>query len=161
MTRTGFAGPAGGRMSCIEGPIEYRGTTVQVCGLWPLGVGTATPTVGVPMGASMSTPLWARPPERDAPHVLLNATGPCTGQMMPPTGADGVTVGAGSRSAAELRDGDAASRAAASRASSARRWRSASIRCHSGLSGSVTTYPPTTSRYQVFTATSDVPIAAA
>lgn len=42
-------------MSVIEQPIEYRGTTVQVCGLWPLGVGTATPTVGVPMGRHLYT----------------------------------------------------------------------------------------------------------
>src|SRR5688572_8246814 len=55
VTRNGFSGPAGGRMSCIEGPIEYRGTTVQVCGLWPFGVGTATPAVGVPMGRHLYT----------------------------------------------------------------------------------------------------------
>ena len=44
-------------------------------------------TVGVPIGESMSTPLWARPPERAAPQVSLKATGPCTGQTIPPTGA--------------------------------------------------------------------------
>jgi hypothetical protein len=42
-------------MSYIEQPVEYRGTTVQVCGLWPLGVGSATPTVGVPMGRHIYT----------------------------------------------------------------------------------------------------------
>jgi len=53
--RLGFPGPAGGRMSYVEPPIEYRGTTVQVCGLWPLGTGSATPTVGVPMGRHLYT----------------------------------------------------------------------------------------------------------
>src|SRR3546814_13836226 len=41
-------------------------------------------TVGVPRGESMSTPLWARPPERAAPQVLLKATGPCTGHTTEP-----------------------------------------------------------------------------
>ncbi|WP_245601793.1 ATP/GTP-binding protein [Hamadaea tsunoensis] len=51
----GFAGPTGGRMSYVEEPIEYRGTTVQVCGLWPFGVGSSTPMVGVPMGRHLYT----------------------------------------------------------------------------------------------------------
>src|SRR3546814_19847690 len=48
-------------------------------------------TVGVPRGESMSTPLWARPPERAAPQVLLKATGPCTGHTNEPVaiGVDG------------------------------------------------------------------------
>nr|WP_241984761.1 ATP/GTP-binding protein [Cryobacterium adonitolivorans] len=29
---------------------EWRGTTVQVCGLWPFGVGTGAPMIGVPLG---------------------------------------------------------------------------------------------------------------
>lgn len=48
--RLGWAGPGGGRSSWIEAPTEYRGTTVQVCGLYPFGTGTSTPMIGVPMG---------------------------------------------------------------------------------------------------------------
>ncbi|GAA0710911.1 ATP/GTP-binding protein [Dactylosporangium roseum] len=54
-TRTGYAGPGGGRHSWIEAPTEYRGTTVQVCGLWPFGTGSATPMVGVPIGRHLYT----------------------------------------------------------------------------------------------------------
>lgn len=32
---------------------EYRGTTVQVCGLWPFVVGAGTPMVGVPLGLNL------------------------------------------------------------------------------------------------------------
>lgn len=53
--RLGWAGPGGGRWSWIEAPTEYRGTTTQVCGLWPLGVGATTPTIGVPMGRHLYT----------------------------------------------------------------------------------------------------------
>lgn len=49
-TRYGYPGPAGGRVSWVEAPVEYRGTTVQVCGLWPFGTGASTPTVGAPLG---------------------------------------------------------------------------------------------------------------
>ena len=48
----------------------------------------------------MSTPSWLRPPERDAPQVLLNARGPATGQAIPlpafeGAGDDGAGVDAG------------------------------------------------------------------
>src|SRR5690242_3142563 len=46
----GFPGPGGGRASWVETPTEYRGTTVQVCGLWPFGTGSTTPMIGVPIG---------------------------------------------------------------------------------------------------------------
>ena len=49
-TRYGYAGPAGGKVSWVESPVEYRGTTVQVCGLWPFGTGASTPTIGAPLG---------------------------------------------------------------------------------------------------------------
>jgi hypothetical protein len=54
-TRTGYAGPGGGRFSYVEAPIEYRGTTVQVCGMWPFGTGSTTPMIGVPMGRHLYT----------------------------------------------------------------------------------------------------------
>ena len=53
--RTGYAGPGGGRWSWIEAPTEYRGTTVQVCGLFPFGTGASTPTIGVPLGRHLYT----------------------------------------------------------------------------------------------------------
>ncbi|MDA2812505.1 ATP/GTP-binding protein [Nocardiopsis sp. RSe5-2] len=34
---------------------EYRGTSVQVCGLWPFAVGASAPMVGVPLGRSLQT----------------------------------------------------------------------------------------------------------
>jgi hypothetical protein len=46
----------------------------------------------VPDAAIMSTPWWPRPPERAAPQLSTNSTGPCTGHTGP-TGAGG---GAGS-----------------------------------------------------------------
>lgn len=50
----GYAGRGGGRASYVEAPPEWRGTTVQVCGLWPFGAGSGTPMVGVPVGRELS-----------------------------------------------------------------------------------------------------------
>jgi hypothetical protein len=55
LTRLGYRVPGGGRFAVVDAPIEYRGTTVQVCGLWPFGTGSSTPTVGVPMGRHLYT----------------------------------------------------------------------------------------------------------
>ena len=60
-------------------------------------------TVGVPDAAIMSTPSWARPPERGAPKLSTNETGPWTGHTMPPAptrpeptgGGGGVAVAGG------------------------------------------------------------------
>lgn len=49
----GIAARGGGRVSYIEAPQEWRGTTVQVCGLWPFGNGAGTPLVGVPVGREL------------------------------------------------------------------------------------------------------------
>ncbi|GAA4969857.1 ATPase [Yinghuangia aomiensis] len=51
----GLTGWARGRASHIETPTEWRGTTVQVCGLWPFGAGSGTPVIGVPLGRSMTS----------------------------------------------------------------------------------------------------------
>lgn len=51
----GYPGPAGGYATWVETPAIYRGTSVQVCGLWPFGTGSATPTIGVPMGRHLIT----------------------------------------------------------------------------------------------------------
>jgi len=49
----GYGGPAGGAVGYVEAPPEWRGTTVQVCGLWPFAAGSGTPAIGVPLGRSL------------------------------------------------------------------------------------------------------------
>ncbi|MFI7510650.1 ATP/GTP-binding protein [Micromonospora aurantiaca] len=53
--RLGYTGAGGGAWSYIETPTEYRGTTVQVCGLFPFGTGASTPMIGVPVGRHLYT----------------------------------------------------------------------------------------------------------
>lgn len=48
--RRGWAGKGTGRVNYVEPPVEYQGTTVQVCGLWPFIGGSSTPAIGVPLG---------------------------------------------------------------------------------------------------------------
>lgn len=36
-------------------PKAYRGTTVQVCGIWPFAAGSARPAIGVPIGPDIET----------------------------------------------------------------------------------------------------------
>ncbi|MFF7245478.1 ATP/GTP-binding protein [Embleya sp. NPDC008237] len=50
----GFRGWGQGAPAYVETPPEWRGTTVQVCGLWPFGAGSGTPGVGVPLGRSLA-----------------------------------------------------------------------------------------------------------
>lgn len=49
----GWNGRGGGASKLVEAPDEWRGTSVQVCGLWPFRVGAGTPMVGVPLGRNM------------------------------------------------------------------------------------------------------------
>lgn len=42
--------PGGGRASYVQPPPQMRGTTLQVCGLWPWATGAGAPMVGVPLG---------------------------------------------------------------------------------------------------------------
>ena len=51
----GWSGKAAGGVSYLQAPTEWRGTTVQVCGLWPYGAGSGSPMVGVPLGRNMLT----------------------------------------------------------------------------------------------------------
>lgn len=51
----GWLGRGRGTSSYVQAPEEWRGTTVQVCGLWPFAVGTGTPMVGVPLGRHIHT----------------------------------------------------------------------------------------------------------
>ncbi len=51
----GWTGPGGGRAGLVVPAPEWRGTTVQVCGLWPFGAGVGTPLSGVPLGHHLVT----------------------------------------------------------------------------------------------------------
>jgi len=51
----GWAGPGGGASAFVQPPAEWRGTSVQVCGLWPFSIGAGTPMVGVPLGRHIQT----------------------------------------------------------------------------------------------------------
>lgn len=55
LTRTGYRGPRLGQASYVEAPPEWRGTTQQVCGLWPYGVGSGSPTIGTPIGTHLDS----------------------------------------------------------------------------------------------------------
>jgi hypothetical protein len=55
LTARGYAGRGQGRASYVEVPREWRGTTVQVCGLFPFTVGSGAPTVGTPLGRHLVT----------------------------------------------------------------------------------------------------------
>lgn len=46
----GWGGRGGGASQYLQAPDMWRGTTVQVCGLWPYAIGTGSPMVGVPIG---------------------------------------------------------------------------------------------------------------
>ena len=46
----GWSGRGGGRSTYVQPPPEWRGTTVQVCGMWPYAVGAGAPLIGAPLG---------------------------------------------------------------------------------------------------------------
>lgn len=61
----GWVGRGRGPAGYLQAPDEWRGTTVQVCGLWPFAAGTGSPMVGVPVGRNMLSgstlccdPVW-------------------------------------------------------------------------------------------------------
>lgn len=45
----------GGHTSSVPVPVEWRGTSHQVPGLWPFSAGDGTPVDGVPLGTSLTT----------------------------------------------------------------------------------------------------------
>ncbi|MFS3130636.1 ATP/GTP-binding protein [Nocardioides sp. Bht2] len=51
----GYRGRGGGLWRILPVPPTYRGTTVQVCGMWPFAAGSARPNVGVPVGVDIET----------------------------------------------------------------------------------------------------------
>ncbi|MFD7285458.1 ATP/GTP-binding protein [Streptomyces sp. NPDC059863] len=54
-TPRGRPGPGGGMVGYVDPAPEWRGTSVQVCGLWPFGAGAGTPMVGVPLGRDLDS----------------------------------------------------------------------------------------------------------
>ena len=51
----GWNRPNGGMAGVVIPAPEWRGTTVQVCGLWPFIAGVGTPVIGVPLGHHLFT----------------------------------------------------------------------------------------------------------
>ena len=51
----GWLGRGRGSSNYVQAADEWRGTTVQVCGMWPFAIGTGTPMVGVPLGRHIHT----------------------------------------------------------------------------------------------------------
>lgn len=70
-----FAG--GGPVNFIEAPVEYQGTSVQVCGLWPFIAGSSNPVVGAPLGYHLkrSTVVCADPISWFLANLILNPSG--------------------------------------------------------------------------------------
>ncbi|MGI5347346.1 ATP/GTP-binding protein [Streptomyces sp. CA-250714] len=54
-TARGWPGRGGGMVGYVDPAPEWRGTSVQVCGLWPFGAGAGTPMVGVPLGRDLDS----------------------------------------------------------------------------------------------------------
>ena len=44
-----------GRSVYVQPPAEWRGTSVQACGLWPFSVGAGAPLIGAPLGKHLLT----------------------------------------------------------------------------------------------------------
>lgn len=51
----GWIGRGRGTAELVQAPGEWRGTTVQVCGMWPFAAGTGAPLTGVPLGPHLQT----------------------------------------------------------------------------------------------------------
>lgn len=49
----GWRGRGAGGSPVVHAPAEWRGTSVQTCGLWPFVAGSGSPTVGVPLGRNL------------------------------------------------------------------------------------------------------------
>ncbi|MDQ0772134.1 hypothetical protein QF026_000600 [Streptomyces aurantiacus] len=54
-TSRGWPGHGGGMVGYVDPAPEWRGTSVQVCGLWPFGAGAGTPMIGVPLGRDLDS----------------------------------------------------------------------------------------------------------
>jgi hypothetical protein len=51
----GNTGAGGGSSRLLESPREWRGSTRQVCGLWPFVAGSTTPYSGAPLGIDLDS----------------------------------------------------------------------------------------------------------
>ncbi len=51
----GFRGPGGGAWGVITPPPTFRGSSKQVCGLWPYSGASSRPALGVPVGQDILT----------------------------------------------------------------------------------------------------------
>ncbi|MFG1913076.1 ATP/GTP-binding protein [Kribbella sp. NPDC048928] len=51
----GWAASGAGGVAYLQAPQRWRGTTVQVCGLWPFPVGSGAPMTGVPLGRALNS----------------------------------------------------------------------------------------------------------
>lgn len=51
----GWVGPGRGAQTHVQPAPEWRGSTVQVCGLYPFAAGAGAPVVGVPLGLHLIT----------------------------------------------------------------------------------------------------------
>jgi hypothetical protein len=92
LTARGYAGRGLGRASYVEAPREYRGTTVQVCGLFPWTVGSGAPTVGTPLGPGhrrvrhLRPALLVPPRQPDQQPERCSSASPRSGRAPTPTG---------------------------------------------------------------------------
>ena len=59
----GWPGAGGGRSTYLQPAREWRGTSNQLCGLWPFSVGAGAPLVGSPLGRHLQSqaPVCADP----------------------------------------------------------------------------------------------------
>ncbi|MGW6728758.1 hypothetical protein ACWF9G_22900 [Nocardia sp. NPDC055029] len=55
ISKSGVVGASGGRSCSVGSPVEFRGTTAQVCGIWPWAVGAGAPLIGTPLGTHLTT----------------------------------------------------------------------------------------------------------
>ncbi|MEZ2390240.1 ATP/GTP-binding protein [bacterium RCC_150] len=53
--KRGYRIPGGGYANLLDLPPEFRGSSRQVCGLWPFSSGTGAPLAGAPLGQHMLT----------------------------------------------------------------------------------------------------------
>ncbi|KRE61779.1 hypothetical protein ASG92_20550 [Arthrobacter sp. Soil736] len=54
-SKRGYALAGGGQASYIDLPAEYRGSSRQICGLFPFSSGAGSPLAGVPLGSNILT----------------------------------------------------------------------------------------------------------
>lgn len=73
----GWNTAGGGHVNYIEAPVEYQGTSVQVCGLWPFIAGSSNPVVGAPLGYHLErqTIVCADPIFWFLANLILNPSG--------------------------------------------------------------------------------------